>query len=1180
MSKELFRNTIAELVEKFDRNIDVYKKQSSSFNETQLRIEFLDPMFEALGWDMNNKAGSAEQYKEVIHEDRVYIEGKPKAPDYSFKFWGERKFFLEAKQPFVNIKSDYKPALQLRRYAWSAHLPVSILSDFEEFAIYDTTIEPKATDKASVARLTYYKYTDYLEKWEEIYDTFAKESIQQGSFDKYIAKEKRGSQLVDKVFLKEIESWREWLAKDIAKNNSDISVADLNFAVQKIIDRIIFLRIAEDRGIEPYKTLENIIKSKNSYKELVKHFKVSQTKYNSGLFNFEEDTITQDLKISDILLDKILGHLYYPKSPYEFSVIGVELLGSIYEQFLGKVIRLTKGHNAKVEEKPEVKKAGGVYYTPRYIVEYIVKNTVGELLKGKTPKQAEKIKVLDPACGSGSFLIGAYEYILDWYLAEYIKLSDAKKKSLEKKGVIYQTVSFSSLQRESSSPSVESWNLTTKEKKRIMTNNIYGVDIDSQAVEVTKLSLALKMLENENQETINQQMKLFAERILPDLSRNIKCGNSLVGSDYWDDKDLAEVSEEEINKVNAFDWEQAFSFAFKEKELQAYMLTWVTHNSRISERMVKFGVKIGDPVRLNEKSRKIIASALSEKIKSAGYKVIATNVLSDHVHCVVVCTKDEISDITQNLKGYSSHTHNRLLQLSDSGKGKQTKLWAKGSSKTHLKTDEHLANAISYVKNNHEKHEVSKSCSSLYHSQLKQVVVDKHQAFTPVYEGGFDAVIGNPPYVRHELITEYKPYFEKKYTTYAGTADLYTYFIENGVNMIKEDGFYSIIVANKWMRAKYGQPLRGFLQQKNIQEIIDFGDLPVFQNATTYPCILTVQGGKANKEFSVVNVKTLDFELLEKYVQKSKMKVDQIRLDPSGWSLVDKRTQNLLDKLNNTGTPLGEYVDGKIYRGVLTGLNEAFVIDEETKDRLIKEDPKSVDVIKPFLAGRDIKRYMPVEPNKYLLFIPWHFPLHKDENIQGVSKKAEKEFEKQYPAIYNYLLLYKNKLSKRNKAETGIRYEWYALQRYASSYYEEFEKEKIVYQVFQVKPVFTFDRDASYTNNAVWIIPESSFQLLGMLNSKLGWFLISNYCTQIQNGYQLIFKYLGKIPIVKGSSKLGSLVEKQLTFHKQLSKVTGEQKKKMIQQQIDRVDEEINQEVYGLYGLTGEEIDIIEGGIK
>ena len=553
MSKEHFKKTIEKLVETFERNKDVYRSRESDFNEAQLREQFLNPMLSALGWDMSNEQGYAEQYKEVVHEAKVYVKGKPKAPDYSFRVGGQRKFFLEAKQPFVRIKSDFDPALQLRRYAWSAHLPISILTDFEEFAIYDTTLEPKSEDNASTGRIEYFTFDQYTEKWEGIYDLFAKDSILMGSFDKYAAKEKKGKQVVDKVFLSELEKWREWLAKDIAKHNASLSVNELNFAVQKLIDRIIFLRIAEDRGIEQYKSLQQVISNTNSYPELIRYFKRAHDKYNSSLFDFKSDTLTPKLTVSDQVLDKILANLYYPKSPYEFSVLGVELLGSIYEQFLGKVIRLTDGHNAKVEDKPEVKKAGGVFYTPQYIVEYIVQNTVGELIKDKTPKQIEKIKVLDPACGSGSFLIGAYEYILNWHLDYYSSLSDANKKKLQKKGVIYMLETI-----EPSGDKTKNWYLTTEEKKKIMLNNIYGVDIDSQAVEVTKLSLALKMLENENQETISMQMKLFPDRILPDLSSNIKCGNSLVGSDYWYDKNLSEVTDAEIKKVNAFDWHVEF----------------------------------------------------------------------------------------------------------------------------------------------------------------------------------------------------------------------------------------------------------------------------------------------------------------------------------------------------------------------------------------------------------------------------------------------------------------------------------------------------------------------------------------------------------------------------------------------------------------------------------------------
>ena len=217
------------------------------------------------------------------------------------------------------------------------------------------------------------------------------------------------------------------------------------------------------------------------------------------------------------MLKDILKRLYYPDSPYEFSVLPADILGQVYEQFLGKVIRLTAGHQAEVEDKPEVKKAGGVYYTPTYIVDYIVKNTVGKLLEGKTPKKAAELRILDPACGSGSFLIGAYQYLLDWHRDWYVEHGPEKHRK-----ELYQ------------GPGGD-WRLTTAEKKRILLNNIYGVDIDSQAVETTKLSLLLKVLEGETSESLDAQLSFLHERALPDLAANIKCGNSLIGPDFYDD---------------------------------------------------------------------------------------------------------------------------------------------------------------------------------------------------------------------------------------------------------------------------------------------------------------------------------------------------------------------------------------------------------------------------------------------------------------------------------------------------------------------------------------------------------------------------------------------------------------------------------------------------------------------
>ncbi len=310
---------------------------------------------------------------------------------------------------------------------------------------------------------------------------------------------------------------------------------------------------------------------------------------------------------------------------------------------------------------------------------------------------------------------------------------------------------------------------------------------------------------------------------------------------------------------------------------------------------------------------------------------------------------------------------------------------------------------------------------------------------------GFDVVIGNPPYISQEELGDIKPYLQEHYKTYAGTADLYVYFVERAVTIMRTGAVFSYIIPNKWMRAGYGIALRSFLQDQRLTEIIDFGDLPVFEEATTYPCIMQMEKATAANAIKAATVTSLEYADgldFSHHLSRFEVLADELRTE--GWSLVPKEVQELLAKIRSKGVPLSEYVDGKIYRGVLTGLNEAFVIDQATRKRLIAEDPRSEEIIKPFLAGRDIKRYKQPVSEKYLLFIPWHFPLHLDESISGASKVAELEFKKQFSGVYNHLLKFKLKLEKRNKAETGIRYEWYALQRCAATYYEEFEKRKIV----------------------------------------------------------------------------------------------------------------------------------------
>lgn len=537
---------ILTLVEHFKRKREELK--SSHYKETQLRIEFLDPLLEALGWDVRNKQGHPETSKEVIHEDAIRIGEALRAPDYCMRIGRDRKFFVEAKKPSVDIKGAPDPAYQLRRYAWSAKLPLGILTDFEEFAIYDCRIRPKSTDKASVARTHFYSYEEYETRWGEIVALFSKEAVLNGSLDKFAGEKRRGTQEVDEEFLEEIEQWRKLLATNIANRNTSLGQREINYAVQQTIDRIIFLRICEDRGIEEYRRLSAELNGPGIYGRLMELFRKADARYNSGLFHFRNekdvteppDSVTPTITIDDAVLKQIIGGLYPPESPYAFSVLSSEILGQVYEQFLGKVIRITEGHHAKVEEKPEVRKAGGVYYTPKYIVEYIVEHTVGKLLEGKTPKQVAELKIVDPACGSGSFLLGAYELLLDWHLKYYTE-HDPKKWKKE----LYKNKNGE-------------FRLSTGERKRILLNNLFGVDIDAQAVEVTKLSLLLKVLEGETDQTIQQQM--FHERVLPDLGKNIQCGNSLIGSDFYagQQQGMFGLDDDEKYCINVFDWEPAF----------------------------------------------------------------------------------------------------------------------------------------------------------------------------------------------------------------------------------------------------------------------------------------------------------------------------------------------------------------------------------------------------------------------------------------------------------------------------------------------------------------------------------------------------------------------------------------------------------------------------------------------
>ena len=552
------REEIAKLCKYFATNRQAFF--APGVKEAHVRQSLIDPFFETLGWDMRNTAMVAPQYREVVTEDSLEIEGQQKAPDYTFRVGTLAKFYTEAKKCGININADPGPAYQLRRYGWSAKVPLSILTDFEELGVYDCSQRPRPVDKASYGRIQYFRSEEYPDRWRELWEIFSREAVWAGAYDKFAAsKRKRGTSEVDSEFLKEIEGWRDSLARNIALRNLYLGYDDLNTAVQRTIDRLIFLRIAEDRGSESYGQLLKLCEQPEIYARFMKLCRKADEKYNSGIFHFQKedgvseqhDRLTPALTIDDKVIKPILQNLYFEHgSPYHFGVLPVEILGTVYERFLGKVIRLTPEHRAKVEEKPEVRKAGGVYYTPAYIVDYIVKNTVGKMIEGKSPaqlaggKNGQPLRVLDMACGSGSFLLGAYQYLLDHCLKWYLENHPAKHKQavyLDSRG--------------------KYWRLTIAEKKRILISHIFGVDIDLQAVEVSKLSLLLKVLEGETDETVGKSRQLFHERALPNLSNNIKCGNSLIGPDYFSGRLIPDP--DEMKRVNPFDWQREFPDAMK-----------------------------------------------------------------------------------------------------------------------------------------------------------------------------------------------------------------------------------------------------------------------------------------------------------------------------------------------------------------------------------------------------------------------------------------------------------------------------------------------------------------------------------------------------------------------------------------------------------------------------------------
>ncbi|MCX5656523.1 MAG: Eco57I restriction-modification methylase domain-containing protein [Planctomycetota bacterium] len=700
----------------------------------------------------------------------------------------------------------------------------------------------------------------------------------------------------------------------------------------------------------------------------------------------------------------------------------VEILGTVYERFLGKVIRLTADHHAKVEEKPEVRKAGGVYYTPKYIVDYIVRQTVGRRIEGKSPAQlaggkgaAQKpFRVLDMACGSGSFLLGAYQCLLDHCLKWY-----AEHRPQARKKVVY-------MDRRTG------WRLTVDEKKRSLTTHIFGVDIDPQAVEVSKLSLLLKVLEGENSQSLQMGLLAFKDRALPNLSDNIKCGNSLIGPDYFTGRLIADT--EEFARVNPFDWKREFPDTMK--------------------------------------------------------------------------------------------------------------------------------------------------------------------------AGGFDCVIGNPPYIRIQTMKETAPlqveiYKELFQTAREGNYDIYVVFIEQGLNLLNAKGRLGFICPHKFFNAKYGAPVRGIVADgQHLAHVVHFGDQQVFDGATTYTCLLFLDKSPA-KECRFVQVRDL---VKWKTPQNGKNVVPGEELVAEGtipashiaaaeWNFHVGNGAALFRKLNRIPMKLGD-VAARMAQGIRTSANEVYVLDtvaeghtvltahSQQLGREVKLERKAVC---GFLQGREIKRYR-VLPSGKVVVIPYRAA---GERMRLV---AEAEFEKTYPRTFKYLWDCRRFLEAREHGRMKGS-NWYAY-IYPKNL-DVMKAPKILVPDIADRASFALDEKGEYAFTSGYGITlrpttkESPKYVLGLLNSAVLDFYLKRVSTTMRGGFFRYFtQFIEQLPIrpinfndpvdKAAHDRMVKLVDSMLALHKQHASAKSETQRDAIQRQIQATDAEIDRLVYHLYGLTKDEIAIVE----
>lgn len=511
------------LVEAYSSNRDEFRR--GSYNETSLRVEFLNPLFKLLGWDVDNEAGKSLYAREVIHESNVAIADADdahsnKKPDYAFRIAGETQFFLEAKKPQVNILTNPAPAFQARRYGWSGNHRIVVLSNFEDTAIYDCSYKPKPDQQPSFARIARYHYDQLVDHFGELSAIVSKDAVLHGSLESIDAKESIEKEPFGDFFLSQIRDWRYEIARDVYEHYDNVRDDDLNRFTQSILDRVIFLRVCEDRAFGVGTTLLSI----STYEDLKKLFADADVKFDSGLFDYLDDA---PWTISPEVLSGIFKALYFPDCSYAFNVVQPHVIGQIYEQFLSENLTIEDGW-VIFSDVTEVADSDGVVPTPKEITDIIVNMTL--------EKKGYPCRVADICCGSGNFLISAFENLMAKELERMIAEDDPN--------LVERTSGY---------------DLPFAMKRKILTNCIYGVDINPLAVEVAKLNLNLRLLEGCNASELDAFRAQTGLKLLPDLSENIKCGNSIVDSAFYQFDQRAQNDIAILRDIRPFDWNDEFA---------------------------------------------------------------------------------------------------------------------------------------------------------------------------------------------------------------------------------------------------------------------------------------------------------------------------------------------------------------------------------------------------------------------------------------------------------------------------------------------------------------------------------------------------------------------------------------------------------------------------------------------